>query len=235
MLVAWGCSSADDGGQPAAALVASDFQVVSPSFTEIRPRKRIPVENTCFGDNFSPPLTWSDAPPNTQSFALIADEPEHETGSWVHWVLYNIPAEATALAPGIPTSTDSLPDGTKQGRNDFKSIGYNGPCPPPTVLIYDTHYSRMDRENVPLRRYKFTLYALDAVLDLAAGATRDELTGAMEGHIVAQVETTGKYAAKLELDSKQDTQAPANEATPAGEKIYNTRGDLITPTPTGGQ
>ena len=137
-----------------------------------------------------------------------------------------------------------MPDGTRQGRNDFKNIGYDGPCPPPTVQVYATDPNYV-QEGVPPRRYQFTLYALDAMLDLAAGATRNELTSAMAGHILAQAHTTGKYAAALGLQGKEGggfldtasrgTQTPGEEATPPGEKIYNTLGQLVTPTPAGGQ
>ena len=238
-LLAWGCSSSDDGGQPAAQLVASDFQLTAP-FQDVRPRVRIAQEYTCFCDDLSPPLSWSKAPPGTQSFALIADESEHHSGSWAHWVLFNVPAEVTELSPGIPTSTDVLPDGTKQGRNDFKNIGYNGPCPPPTVQVYATNPNYV-QEGVPPRRDQFTVYALDAMLDLAAGSTRNELVSAMEGHVLAQAITAAKYAAALGLQGKEGggfldtasrgTQTPAEGATPPGEKIYNTLGELVTPTP----
>jgi len=137
-----------------------------------------------------------------------------------------------------------LPDGTKQGRNDFKSIGYNGPCPPPTVQVYATNPNYV-QEGVPPRRYQFTVYALDARLDLAAGATRSELTSAMAGHILAQAHTAGKYAAALGLQGKEGggfldtasrgTQTPAEGDAPSGEKNYNTLGELVTPTPSGGQ
>ena len=248
-LFAWGCSGSDDSGsgQPAAAqLEASDFQLVSPSFSDIRPRKRFPVENTCFGENQSPPLSWSKAPAGTQSFALIADEPEHESGSWAHWVLFNIPAGATELSPGIPTTTDSLPDDSRQGTNDFKNIGYNGPCPEPTVKSYDTFISRAGvQTTVPPRKYQVTLYALDAVLDLAGGATRNELTSAMEGHVLARAETAGKFTMAIGLEgkeggsflqtAKQGTQTPSEQAGTDQEKIYNSFGELITPTPASGQ
>ena len=194
-LVAWGCSGAGDesaSDPPAAAQQQSgtSFQVTSPDFTEIRPRRRIPIESTCYGAHVSPALDWSDAPAGTESFALLVEDIDHSTGRWVHWVLYDIPADATGLTGGVPTSTDVLPDGTTQGTNDDKNIGYNGPCPPPLVRIY--HYSHADPK-IPPHRYEFTVYALDAELGLPPGTTKAELVSAMEGHILAQAVTMGKY------------------------------------------
>ena len=169
-LVAWGCSGADDGDQPAAAAVpASDLQIVSPSFSEVRPKVRIPLKNTCHGDNLSPPLEWSGTPDGTVSFALIAEDIDHNqkrdslgressapSNAWVHWVLYNIPAETTELVEGIPTTTLVLPDGTTQGTHDHKDQGYFGPCPPVSVVRYSYDFGE------PAHRYAFRLYALDS-------------------------------------------------------------------------
>jgi len=136
----------------------------------------IPKDYTCDGRDVSPPLSWSEPPEKTQSFALIMDDPDAPMGTWVHWVIYNIPATARGLAEGVPTNAD-LPDGSRQGRNSWRRIGYGGPCPPS-----GTH------------RYFFKLYALDTVLTLASGATKDELLKAMEGHILAQAELMGRYS-----------------------------------------
>jgi Raf kinase inhibitor-like YbhB/YbcL family protein len=136
----------------------------------------IPKQYTCDGKDISPPLSWSDPPEKTQSFALIMDDPDAPLGTWVHWVIYNLPATARGLGEGVPPDAD-LPDGSRQGRNSWRRIGYGGPCPPS-----GTH------------RYFFKLYALDTVLPLASGATKEELLKAMEGHIVAQAELMGRYA-----------------------------------------
>ena len=195
VIVAMACSSDDGGDQLAAAaqLASSSFQLDSANFQEkVRPYVRIPGESTCYGTNSSPPLAWTEVPEGTGSFALIAEDTDHYTGAWTHWVLYNIPADVTGLAAGIPTSTDMLPDGTMQGANDYKSVGYNGPCPPPIPRIYDAFdYSKKALE--PPHRYYFRLYALDAELALDPGATRAELESAMEGHILFRAETMGKY------------------------------------------
>ena len=206
-MVAWGCSSADDADQPVAAaavsVAATSLEVSSTEFSEIRPRKRIPRESTCYGVNSSPSLDWSGVPAAAKSLALIVEEPEERlssaskqnfsiiaSGKSVHWVLYNIPPDVTTLPAAIPTSTDVLPDGTVQGTNDFGGIGYSGPCPSPSTVVYWTNNKQS--ADSP-REYYFRLYALDAMLDLAPGATKAELTAAVEGHIVASGETMGKF------------------------------------------
>ena len=202
-LLALGCSGSDDADQPAAAqLAASDFQVSSSKFTEIRPKVRIPDEHTCYGDNLSPPLNWSGAPDGTRSLALIADDVDHRAGNWVHWILYNIPADVTELTTGIATTTDVLPDGMTQGTNDERLPGYAGPCPPPVFIRWDPGEGGATPE--PAHKYVFTLYALDTELDLAAGATKSKLLDAMDGHILAQAEIVGKYQTKPTTIHKGD-------------------------------
>ncbi len=135
----------------------------------------IPVKYTCDGADFSPPLEWTAGPAGTRSFALICDDPDAPMGTWVHWVIYDIPATAAMLAEGI-TRDRELPGGGTQGVNDFRRIGYGGPCPPG-----GTH------------RYFFRLYALDAVLGLKPGITKDQLLKAMKGHILAEAQLMGTY------------------------------------------
>ena len=136
----------------------------------------IPKKYTCDGADLSPTLSWTDMPAGTQSLALIADDPDAPAGTWTHWVIWNIPAKLTGLAENV-LKTEALADGTRQGRNDFRRIGYGGPCPP---------------AGKP-HRYFFKLYALDGKLDLRAGANRGELERAMSGHVLAQAEVMGKY------------------------------------------
>ena len=135
----------------------------------------IPSLYTCDGKDISPPLRWSGAPEGTKSFGLIADDPDAPVGTWVHWVLWNLPAAAAELKEGFPT-TPHLSDGTLQGRSDFGRNGYGGPCPPS-----GTH------------RYFFKLYALDTALALKAGATKSKLEAAMKGHALAQATLMGVY------------------------------------------
>lgn len=136
----------------------------------------IPKKFTCEGPDLSPPLSWSGAPPGTQSFALIVDDPDAPAGTWVHWVLYDLPANTKDLAEGVPKEAQ-LSNGARQGRNDFRKIGYGGPCPPPGKP----------------HRYFFKLYALDKMLDLKAGASKVEAESAMKGHILAQAQLMGRY------------------------------------------
>jgi Raf kinase inhibitor-like YbhB/YbcL family protein len=143
--------------------------------TALAPGQPIPRKYTCDGENVSPPLRWSDLPQGTQSLAFICDDPDAPAGTWVHWVLYNLPAKARALVEAVPANAD-LPDGSRQGKNGWGRLGYGGPCPPS-----GTH------------RYFFKLYALDTVLGLASGADKSQLLQAMEGHILAQTELMGTY------------------------------------------
>jgi Raf kinase inhibitor-like YbhB/YbcL family protein len=132
----------------------------------------IPAQYTCDGSDVSPPLVWSGAPAGTKAFALIADDPDAPAGTWVHWVLYNVPGSAAQLPEGV-----AGPGGAAQGRNDFRKTGYGGPCPPPGTP----------------HRYFFKLYALDAPLALKAGATKPEIERAMQGHTLAQAQLMGTY------------------------------------------
>ena len=136
----------------------------------------IPKKFTCDGSDVSPALAWTDPPRGTESFALIADDPDAPAGTWVHWVLYDLPANARGLPEGVPQDRQ-LRDGSRQGRNDFGKIGYNGPCPP--------------RRSV--HRYFFKLYALDGKTNLKPGATKSDLERAMKGHILAQSEVMGTF------------------------------------------
>lgn len=139
----------------------------------------IPSRYTCEGEDVSPALSWSGAPAGTKSFALIVDDPDAPDPNapkmtYVHWVLYNIPASASSL-PEAATS-NNLPAGTKEGRNDWKRLGYGGPCPP-----------------IGRHRYFFKLYALDTMLDDLGEPDKPKLEQAMRGHILEQAELVGTY------------------------------------------
>ena len=136
----------------------------------------IPKKHTCDAEDVSPPLAWNEPPAGTQSFALIVDDPDAPVGTWVHWVLYDLPASARSLSENVPKQ-DQLADGSRQGRNDFRRIGYGGPCPPPGKP----------------HRYFFKLYALNAKLGLNPGATKADVERAMQGHILAQGELMARY------------------------------------------
>ncbi|HUU14887.1 MAG TPA: YbhB/YbcL family Raf kinase inhibitor-like protein [Terriglobia bacterium] len=152
---------------------AMEFKLASPAFQS---DGMIPGKFTCDGADVSPALAWSDPPSGTQSFALIMDDPDAPGRTWVHWVLYDLPAEARELPEGVPKQS-KLASGAHQGNNDFPKIGYGGPCPP----------------HGPAHRYFFKLYALDAKTGLKPGATKAELENAMKGHILAQTELVGRY------------------------------------------
>jgi len=136
----------------------------------------IPAKYTCDAEDVSPELIWENAPEDTKSFALICDDPDAPMGTWVHWVLYNIPANVNKLPENFP-SDKKLDNGITNGINDFRKYGYGGPCPPS-----GTH------------RYFFKLYALNATLNLKPGLTKSELLKYIEKHIIAKAELVGKYS-----------------------------------------
>ena len=148
------------------------IRLTSTAFNE---GEMIPAKYTCDGANVSPPLSWTGAPEKTKSLALIADDPDAPGKTWVHWVVYDLPASANSLPENV-AKQETISSGGKQGTTDFKKIGYGGPCPPS-----GTH------------RYFFKIYALDDETELKPGATKDELLKAMEGHTVAQGQLMGKY------------------------------------------
>lgn len=137
---------------------------------------KIPARYTCEGQDVSPAITWGEPPAETQSFALIMDDPDAPGGVFTHWVLFNLPADSRELPEAVPTQAQ-LPNGSLQGKNDFGKTGYGGPCPP---------------SGRP-HRYQFTLYTLDQPLDLKAGASKKSVIDAMQGHILAQGRLTGTY------------------------------------------
>jgi hypothetical protein len=136
----------------------------------------IPKKFTCDDAETSPALAWTAPPAGTQSLALIVVDRDAPFGSFVHWVLYDMPAGKRELPEGLP-KLEQLPDGSRQGQNDFDKPGYGGPCPP----------------GKSPHRYVFALYALDSRLNLPAGATRREVEDAMRGHILAHGEMIVRY------------------------------------------
>jgi Raf kinase inhibitor-like YbhB/YbcL family protein len=155
------------------AQTSSAFKLTSSAFAA---GVEIPEKYSCQGEDVSPALTWSGAPQKTAAWAIIMDDPDAPAGTWVHWVMWNLPASARSVPEGVPRREQS-DEGAAQGRNSFGKIGYNGPCPPSG----QTH------------RYLFRLFALDQKLDLAAGASRSQLDAAMKGHVLAQAEYMGKF------------------------------------------
>lgn len=150
--------------------------VLTVSSSAFQEGDRIPTKYTCQGQDISPPLTWSQSPVETQSLALIMDDPDAPGGVFTHWILFNIPSNSQELPEAVPTQAQ-LPSGALQGKNDFGRIGYGGPCPPPGHP----------------HRYQFTLYAMNQPLDLKVGASKKQVLDAMQGHILAQGQLTGTY------------------------------------------
>ena len=147
------------------------FGIKSSAFTQ---GHLIPKKYSCEGPDVSVPLAWTDPPAGTKSFALIAGDPDAPGGTWVHWVLYDLPSEARGLPENVPKQ-ETLKDGTKQGLNDFERIGYGGPCPSPGKP----------------HRYFFKLYALDKKLGLATRATKPLIMDAMKNHILGEAQLMG--------------------------------------------
>jgi len=149
------------------------IKLTSPAFED---GGEIPQLYTCDGDDISPPLEWSSIPEETRSLALVVDDPDAPMGIWVHWIVYDLPAESEGLDENILPERD-LQSGAKQGMNDFQKIGYGGPCPPGGE-----------------HKYFFKLYALDTKIDLPSGIGKPHLMIAMEGHILAQANLMGRYS-----------------------------------------
>jgi Raf kinase inhibitor-like YbhB/YbcL family protein len=149
------------------------FELTSPAFKE---GDLIPKKHTCEGADLSPQLRWAGPPKGLRSFALIADDPDAPVGTWVHWVIFNMPADQHELPEGVPPQ-EVLPNGARQGLNDFKRVGYGGPCPPPGKP----------------HRYYFKLYAVDVNLDLKPRATKAQVLEAIKGHILGEAQLMGRF------------------------------------------
>jgi Raf kinase inhibitor-like YbhB/YbcL family protein len=152
------------------------LKLVSGAFGE---GESIPAMYTCQGEDVSPPLSWSGVPDQAKSLALIVDDPDAPDPrapkrTWVHWVLYNIPPDASGLLQGV--DPEKLPPGTEEGLNDWGRTGYGGPCPP-----------------IGRHRYFLKLYALDTELEGLSNPTKAQLESAMQGHVIAQAELVGTY------------------------------------------
>ena len=195
----------------------------SPVFNE---KRRIPKKATCIGgkvdrsgqsdkagemfargnltgsdaQNLSPPLDWTNVPEGTQSFALIVHSTEAQASdeSWVHWVIWNLPADSTGLEEGI-VEDPTLENGARQGLNSVGVVGYLGPCPPPLISRHASVPGGGSNPKQEIEKYNFEVYALDVVLDLAPGATRQQLLDAMEGHILGAGELVGERQGPLKL------------------------------------
>lgn len=170
-LSVWGCKrSLTTSAELSAAMT---MQLESDAFTD---QSSIPAKYTCDGENISPALTWDAPPSDAQSLALIVDDPDAPGQTFSHWVVYDLPVELRQLSEGLPPQPILL-EGGVQGKNDFGRYGYGGPCPPS-----GTH------------RYFFQLFALDTLLNLPPGATKEEAIAAMKNHVLAGAELVGRYS-----------------------------------------
>ena len=166
--------SADNNQMPATEATMS-LELTSDAFGN---GQSIPAKYSCIGKNISPALSWNEPPAGTHSFALIVDDPDAPMGTWVHWVLFNIPADRRSLEENLPITGKNIdPNAIYVGKNSSGNIGYDGPCPPG-----GTH------------RYYFKLYALDTTISLLPGATKDQVLKEMDGHILAHGELMGTFS-----------------------------------------
>ena len=188
------------------------IEISSTVFSRIR---RMPIEYTCteneyypeagydfrYGQEKSPPLAWTGAPEGTVSFALVMDDPDVAAkdtvvgGRWVHWVMWNIPADVTELPEHVATTTElaTIGPNTRQGVNDYGNIGWSGPCPGANVSAIQGSAGR----NInTAHKYTYTVYALDVELDLPGGSTHQDLLKAIDGHVIAAGSTVGEYINK---------------------------------------
>jgi len=172
ILLSCSCRESGQAGSESIGGEKMDIKVTSSAFNN---GGMIPAKYTCDGSDISPPLQWQPVPESTESIAVICDDPDAPVGTFVHWVLFNLPAQTNELVENIPAA-EALPGGGVHGRNDFGRLGYGGPCPPS-----GTH------------RYFFKIYALDAKVNLQPGCRKSDLLKAMEGHILGQGQLMGKY------------------------------------------
>jgi Raf kinase inhibitor-like YbhB/YbcL family protein len=172
-VVVLGLPTACQDEEPLAETGEVEMTLSSLAFQEGSP---MPDRYTCQGEDVSPELQWSGPPAGTQSLALIMDDPDAPGRVFTHWVLFNLPPDIARLPEAVPVQPQ-LPDGSLQGQNDMGRVGYGGPCPPSG----NAHH------------YQFTIYALDARLDLSSGASKKQVADTMQGHILAQGRLTGTY------------------------------------------
>jgi Raf kinase inhibitor-like YbhB/YbcL family protein len=173
MMGAMGCAAAEKPADLSKEGTEATMQITSTAFEH---GDMMPVEYTADGANVNPALAWGKVPAGTKSLALICDDPDAPMGTWVHWVVWNLPPTSSGLPWAVPHG-DAIAGGGLQGRNGSGKLGYSGPAPPS-----GTH------------RYFFKLYALDTELDLPAGSGKADLLKAMEGHILGSGELMGRYS-----------------------------------------
>ncbi|HUL61479.1 MAG TPA: YbhB/YbcL family Raf kinase inhibitor-like protein, partial [Methanocella sp.] len=168
--------SAADNGQVSHDMMQAKVMLLDVTSPAFKDGDRIPVKYTGDGDNMSPPLRWSGAPPGVSEYAIVCEDPDAPRGTYTHWVIYGIPGNYDHLDDGV-MQVSELDNGAMQGKNSDEGIGYTGPSPPPGKP----------------HRYEFKVYALSARLDLPSGITKEDLRRAMDGYVVAKGKLTGLY------------------------------------------
>ena len=168
-----GCSGGEEESDSGEGVEGMSIRLESTAFED---GEFIPAKYTCDGEDLSPPLRWENVPQGTKSVVIICDDPDAPMGTWVHWVLFDIPADAGGLDEGVPGMA-SPPKGGTHGANDFKRLGYGGPCPPPGGP----------------HRYFFKIYALDAKLEMKSAVTKATVVKAMKDHVLGEGRLLGKY------------------------------------------
>jgi len=156
-----------------AAYAQTNMKLRSSAFA---PGNAIPKQFSCDGQNISPAIAWRGTPASAKTLALIVDDPDAPSGTFVHWVVYNLPASVKYLPQDVP-KTPTITGGGLQGHNGTGKDGYKGPCPPAG----------------PVHHYHFRIYALDTDLKLGPGATADQVEAAIKGHVIGEGETVGTY------------------------------------------
>ena len=188
----------DAGGSDGEYRLAQQFdlsiEVTSPEFNE---RKRIPKKYGCEQDDVSPPVTWTDVPEGTVSLALLVDSDQFPGPRWVHWVLWGIPPDARELPEAVPNGPEAPAIGpaARQGTNHGQKVGWSGPCPEP--VIFRTTSEGHPQGDTLVKRYSFSLFALDANVDLGPEAGKDDLLRAIDGHILAGGQLIGEQVGKV--------------------------------------
>jgi Raf kinase inhibitor-like YbhB/YbcL family protein len=181
VLIAGGCNmktqntASVDTNAKQTAVARQSLTVTSSAFQDGQP---IPQKYSCDDENISPPISWSGAS-NAKSYAMVVEDPDAPSGMFVHWVIYNIPASEHRLAENIPAASETLPNGTTQGKNGANKTGYTGPCPP-----NGTH------------RYFFKVYALDTTLSPSGDMNHDKLVAAIQEHVMGEGQLMGTFARK---------------------------------------
>ena len=188
----------DDGAPEEEGQLAQQFdlsiELTSPEFNE---RKRIPKKYGCEQENVSPPLAWTDVPEGTVSLALLVDSDQFPGARSVHWVLWGIPPDARELPEAVPNGSEAPAIGpaARQGTNDDQEIGWSGPCPEP--VIFRTTSEGHPKGETLVKRYSFSLFALDTDIDLGPEAKKEDLLEAIDGHILAGGQLIGEQVGKV--------------------------------------